>query len=80
MKKTLSALILLLASTAVFAFQCPTDIAAIDEHLANDPELSSEKLSQVKELREEGKELHEQGQHEQSVEVLAEAKRILGIE
>lgn len=80
MKRALSALILLLASTAVLAFQCPGDMEAIDEHLANDPELSSEQLTRVKELREEGEELHEQGQHEHSVEVLAEAKRILGIE
>lgn len=80
MKKALSVLILLLASAVAFAGQCPTDMAAIDEHLAGNPELSEEQLSQVEELRQKGEQLHDEGKHEESVAVLAEAKEILGIE
>lgn len=80
MKRLLSLMILTLASTAVFAFQCPTDMAAIDEHLAGNPELTEEQMSKVEELREKGETLHEEGKHQESVDTLAEAKEILGIE
>lgn len=80
MKKALSVLILVLASTVAFASQCPTDMAAIDEHLAGNPELSEEQLSQVEKLRQKGEQLHTEGKHQESVAALAEAKEILGIE
>lgn len=80
MKKTLSIMILTLVSAVAFASQCPTDMAKIDEHLAGNPDLTGEQMSQVKELREKGEMLHESGKHQQSVEALAEAKEILGIE
>ncbi len=80
MRQTLSFMILVLASTVAFGSQCPTDMAAIDEHLAGNPELTEEQMTQVKELREQGEQLHDEGKHEESVEALAEAKEILGIE
>lgn len=80
MRKTLSFIILTLASTAAFAFQCPTDVAAIDEALAGNPELTEEQMSKVEELRDQGEQLHEEGKHQESVDTLAEAKEILGIE
>lgn len=80
MKKTLSVLVLTLASTAVFAFHCPADMQKIDEHLAGEPELSAEDMSKVEELRAAGEELHNDGKHHASVAVLAEAMRVLGIE
>jgi hypothetical protein len=36
-------------------------------------------MSKVKELRAEGEKLHKAGNHDRSIEVLAEAKGILGI-
>jgi len=80
MKKVLSTMVLTLVSAAAFAFQCPTDMSAIDEALAGNPDLSEEKLSEVRELRQEGENLHKEGKHQESVDALAEAKKILGIE
>lgn len=80
MKKALIVMIFMLASAVAFAGQCPMDMAAIDEHLASNPELTDEEMSQVEELRAKGEALHEEGKHDESVAALAEAKEILGIE
>lgn len=61
------------------AFRCPSEIAAIDEALQT-AELSDEERQQVTELRDEGERLHNEGDHEESLDTLAEAKEILGIE
>ena len=61
-----------------FAFQCPTDMAAIDAALQT-ANLTEEQKARVTELRAEGERLHESGQHQASVDTLAEAKEILGI-
>ncbi|UWQ42496.1 hypothetical protein PNH50_05205 [Leisingera aquaemixtae] len=76
---TLAAAIALLASP-VLAGQCPADIAAIDAALAAGTELSEADLATVQELRDEGQALHDSGDHDASVETLAEAKTLLGIE
>lgn len=62
------------------AAQCPADMKAIDEALAKNPELTMEQAEQVKALRAEGEELHKTGKHAESVEALAKAKEILGID
>jgi hypothetical protein len=81
MTRTLIAAAVCLAlSSPAFAFQCPTDMAAIDAALAENPDLSSEEMAKVKELRAKGDELHRAGDHQESIETLAEAKEILGIE
>ncbi|MDZ7840346.1 MAG: hypothetical protein U5R46_05920 [Gammaproteobacteria bacterium] len=80
MKRILSFMILILASTLAFGSQCPMDMAAIDKHLAGNPDLTDKQMTQVKELREQGEQLHNEGKHDESVEALAEAKEILGIE
>ena len=66
-------------SAPALAFQCPADMAQIDEALQT-AELSDEQRQQVEELRADGERLHEEGQHEESMATLAEAKDILGIE
>ncbi len=71
--------VLLGLSAPAFAFQCPADMAKIDEALQT-AELSEEQQQRVRELRTEGERLHEEGQHEASMETLAQAKEILGIE
>jgi len=73
-----AALLTLLAGPA-FAFHCPKDMAQIDAALQSNPQLSVEKLAEVRKLRAEGEELHEAGKHQQSVDKLAQAKQILGI-
>jgi hypothetical protein len=72
-----AALIALLAPA--LAFQCPADIAAIDEALQT-ADLSEEQRQQVVELRDEGERLHGEGDHEASMATLAQAKEILDIE
>jgi hypothetical protein len=67
-------------ATPAFAFQCPSDIAAIDAALAASPDLSQEQIAEVTALRDEGEALHQAGDHQASVDTLAQAKEILGIE
>jgi hypothetical protein len=66
-------------SAPASAFQCPSDMAAIDEALQT-AELSDEQKQQVMDLRAEGERLHAEGSHQQSVDTLAQAKEILGVE
>lgn len=62
-----------------FAFQCPADMAAIDAALET-AALTDEQRAQVDDLRARGQTFHEAGEHQASVDALAEAKAILGIE
>ncbi|HLX24553.1 MAG TPA: hypothetical protein VKR38_14495 [Usitatibacter sp.] len=71
---------LLFASSAAFAFHCPKDMAAIDAALAKNPKLTDAQLTEVKKLRAEGEALHKAGKHQESVDTLAKAEKILGIE
>lgn len=68
-----------LLSTPALAGQCPRDMATIDAALADNPALSDAQLAEVRNLRAEGEEAHEAGNHGESVAKLAEAMKILGI-
>ena len=70
---------LLLASTGAFAFHCPADMKKIDAAMATNPKLSAEQLAEVKKLRADGEALHKQGKHQESVDALAKAMKILKI-
>lgn len=74
-----AALLSLALAGPAYAFQCPTDIAKIDQALQT-ASLSDEQKTRVMELRNEGERLHQSGQHQSSVDTLAQAKQILGIE
>ncbi|WP_424980508.1 hypothetical protein [Leisingera sp. S232] len=76
---TLAAVLCLLASPAL-AGQCPADMAKIDAAIVAGTSLSDADLATVQELRAEGQSLHDGGDHASSVAILAEAKRLLGIE
>ncbi len=82
MLRTALATLLLALASAAFGSSCPLHMNAIDEAL-DDPavqaRLSQEELQEVRELRQEGEALHQQGQHDESVEVLTRAREILGI-
>ncbi|MCS3457647.1 hypothetical protein ACW5WQ_03665 [Aeromonas rivuli] len=73
-------LIALLFSTPALAFHCPVDMKQIDDALATGPALSAEQLAEVKTLRAEGETLHKAGRHQESVDTLAKAKALLGID
>jgi len=66
-----------LLSAPLWATQCPADMAKIDAMLQSNPPSDPAVLAQVQELRTEGEELHNAGDHSQSVQVLGEALQLL---
>lgn len=79
MKPIIAAAALSLLAGPAFAFQCPADMADIDEALQT-ASLSEAEMARVQDLRERGEALHAAGDHQASVDALAEAKTLLGIE
>lgn len=69
----------LLITTSALAFHCPADMKKIDAELATNPKLTSEQMSEVKKLRAEGETMHKAGKHQESVDMLAKAMKILAI-
>jgi hypothetical protein len=70
---------LLFAAGSAYAFHCPTDMKKIDDALKAKPNLTTAQLADVKRLRAEGETLHKQGRHQESVDTLAKAMKILNI-
>jgi len=66
-------------SSAALAFHCPADMKKIDEAMAKNPKLTAEQLAEVKKYRADGETLHKAGKHQESVDTLAKAMKILGI-
>jgi len=79
MKKIVLAAALALASSAALAFHCPADMKKIDEALAKNPKLSATQMSEVRKLRADGEAMHKAGKHQDSVDTLAKAMKILNI-
>jgi hypothetical protein len=69
----------LFASSAAFAFHCPADMAKIDAALAKNPQLTAAQVTDVKKYRAEGEALHKAGKHQESIDTLAKAMKILNI-
>jgi hypothetical protein len=67
------------ASTTVFAFHCPADMKKIDAALAKNPTLSAQQMNDVKKYRSDGEALHKAGKHQDSVDTLAKAMKMLNI-
>jgi hypothetical protein len=67
------------AATPAFAFHCPADMAKIDAALAKNPQLSAPDMAQVKKLRAEGEAFHKAGKHQDAVDTLAKAMKLLKI-
>jgi len=83
MKKfSLTALVtvLLLISTNAFAVHCPKEMKKIDEALAAKPQLSATDMSDVKKYRAEGETFHKAGKHQDALDTLEKAKKILKIQ
>jgi hypothetical protein len=80
MKRLLLSSAFLLFAFPALAFQCPADMSKIDAALASNPAISAEQLAEVQQLRAEGEAEHQAGNHQASVDALAKAKQILGIE
>jgi hypothetical protein len=78
-KLVLLAVGLMFVASSAFAFHCPKDMKKIDEALPN-AKLSEVQMAEVKKLRADGEKLHKEGKHQDSLDTLAMAQKILGIE
>ena len=70
--------ILFFAGSA-FAFHCPMEMKKIDDALAKNPTLTATQMDEVKKYRAEGEALHKAGKHQESIDTLAKAMKILDI-
>ena len=77
-KTTLFVATLFAAGTA-FAFHCPQDMKKIDDAMAKNPKLSEADSKAVKKYREEGEAFHKAGKHQEAVDSLGKAMKILKI-
>ena len=64
---------------AAYAHGCPGEMKAIDAKLASSPKLSESDMAKVKKLRTDGEAAHKAGNHGESMKILAEAKKTLGL-
>ena len=70
---------LLAGSMSAFAFHCPQDMKKIDEALAKKPKLTTEQMAEVTKLRADGEAFHKAGKHQDAVDTLGKAMKILGV-
>lgn len=78
--KIVAAAAALLFSSAAFAMHCPADMKKIDDALAKKPQLSAAQAADVKKYRAEGEALHKAGKHQESVDTLGKAMKILNVQ
>ncbi len=76
----IAAVVLALAASNAFAFHCPKEMKKIDDALAATPNITAEQMTEVKRLRAEGEALHKQGKHQESLDTLGKAEKILNIQ
>jgi len=79
MKKLVILALAALFSGSALAMHCPADMKKIDAALATSPKLTDAQMSEVKQLRADGETLHKAGKHQESVDSLGKAMKILGI-
>src|SRR3954464_11865624 len=70
---------MLFAAGTAMAFHCPKDMKAIDDALAKNPKLTAAQMKEVKAHRAKGEELHKAGKHQESIDELDKAKKILNV-
>jgi hypothetical protein len=70
----------LLFAGSAFAFHCPNEMKKIDDALAKNPKLSAAQMDEVKKYRADGEKLHKDGKHQESLDTLAKAEKILGVQ
>jgi hypothetical protein len=79
MKRAILTTVLALVASSAWAFHCPADMRKIDEAMAKNPSLTAEQTAEVKKYRADGEALHKAGKHQESVDTLAKAMKILNI-
>jgi hypothetical protein len=81
MKKSSIALAaaLTFAAGSAFANHCPLEMKKIDAALEKNPKLDASQMAEVKKYRADGEALHKAGKHQESLDALSKAEKILGI-
>lgn len=79
MKHIVLALGMLIFAPLTWASSCPKEMAAIDAKLATQPMMDAAAMTKVKQLRADGETAHKAGKHDESMKLLGEAKKMLGI-
>jgi len=72
-------LALLFAAGSAMAFHCPQDMKKIDEALAKKPKLTEAQMKDVQKMRADGEAAHKAGKHQDAVDSLAKAMKILEV-
>ena len=80
MKRIATIIALFFAASTAFAFHCPADMKKIDAAMAKNPKLTAAQAAEVKKHRADGEALHKAGKHQESIDTLAKAMKILGIQ
>lgn len=76
-KLTLLVVAMFFAVTTAFAFQCPKMMKKFDEAVKTS-HASAEQMKEAKGLRAKGEELHKAGKHQESVDTLNKAFKLIG--
>ena len=79
MQRAILTTVLVFFTSAALAMHCPADMRKIDEALAKNPKLTAEQAAEVKKYRADGEALHKAGKHQDSIDTLAKAMKILDI-
>ena len=77
MLKVVFFLIVIFASNLAYAGSCPLLMKEIDQLIEQSKQLSKEQLAEIKQLRQQGEEAHNQGDHKESEELLKQALELL---
>ena len=77
MLKVVLFLIVFFASNLAYAGSCPLLMKEIDQLIEQSKQLSKEQLAEIKQLRQQGEEAHNQGDHKESEELLKQALELL---
>lgn len=67
-----------LGASAALAHNCPNEMKAIDARLPA-AKLSEADMAKVKQLRADGEAAHKAGKHDESMKLLGDAKKMLGL-
>ena len=67
------------AAGSAFAFHCPAEMKKIDDAMAKSPKITAAQMEEVKKYRAEGEALHKAGKHQESIDTLAKAMKILNV-
>ena len=70
-------LIVFFTSNLAYAGSCPLLMKEIDQLIEQSKQLSKEQLAEIKQLRQQGEEAHNQGDHKESEDLLKQALELL---